>query len=152
MTDKLKALMADIDRDHALFDALINQPAGQLNAYPPCAESGTDNASPCRTHIRETLSKYLIFSLRHFDQEYQAMHEIGFPRDLFEAHAIEHDNLLTQVNQAIGTMNNGASTAALINAIDEINKAYCDHRDKIDSTLIDFLHNLYPDEAITLRR
>ncbi len=32
MTDKLKALMADIDRDHALFDALINQPAGQLNA------------------------------------------------------------------------------------------------------------------------
>ncbi|GAB1392938.1 hypothetical protein MASR1M60_11010 [Rhodocyclaceae bacterium] len=144
MTDKLKALMAEINRDHELFDTLIDQSAEHLTAYAPCAEFDADKASPCRTRIHETLAKYLMISLRHFDREYQAMHEIGFPRDFIEAHAVEHDRLLTQVNQTIDKMQNGASIASLIVAVGEIGSAYRHHRDVIDTILLDYLYRLMP--------
>lgn len=144
MSNKLKALMVEIDRDHELFDTLIDQPAEHLAAYAPCAEFDADKASPCRTRIHETLAKYLMISLRHFDREYQAMHEIGFPRDFIEAHAVEHDRLLTQVNQTIDKMQNGASIASLIVAVGEIGSAYRHHRDVIDTILLDYLYRLMP--------
>lgn len=144
MTDKLHALMAKIDQDHALFETLIDQPAEQLTstACVPCADSSADQDRRCRTRIRETLAKYLTVSLRHFDQEYQLMNEILFPRDFIEAHAIEHDKLLQLVNQAIGAMHDGASTTLLIEIIGEIGRAYRYHCDSIDTIMQDHLHSI----------
>lgn len=144
MTEKLNALMAMIDRDHALFDTLIDQPAEQLKHSVPCAESSANKDSHCRTHIREMLAKYLTISLRHFEHEHQLMHEIRFPRDFIEAHAIEHDKLLQLVNDAITIMHDGTCITALIETIGEIGRAYRYHRDSVDSILLDHMHLMRP--------
>lgn len=137
--ETLIAQIAALEKDHEIIDALIDKGIGMASVQHPCAG---DFSETCRMQARDTLGKYLAISMRHFDREHRLMHAIHYPRDVVEAHAIEHDKLLTMVNQAIQDMNDRRPN--LGKSIERLAEAYRDHRDSIDARLEEYIAGIAP--------
>jgi hemerythrin len=138
MDNTLAAQIATLEKDHEAIDQLIDQPLN-LAISMPCRG---DDDDPCRAQIREIFGKYLIVSMRHFNDEHVIMHTIRYPRDLLEAHAIEHDKLLTMVRQAIEALNDNRPN--LDKTIADISTAYRNHRDHLDAPFCEYVGGIPP--------
>lgn len=136
---QLHAQLAALEKDHVIIDALIDKSIDMASAEHPCAG---EFGAVCHAQARDTLGKYLTISMQHFDLEHRLMRAISYPREVIEAHAIEHDKLLTMVNQAIHDMNERRPN--LGKTIADVAEAYKEHRDRIDARLEEYIAGTYP--------
>lgn len=132
MAHTLHALLALIDAEHDHIDALNQRTQALIDAGP------ADHPS-VRDVIRALLHDAIHLLLMHFQHEHEAMHRINAPRNYIEAHAIEHDAMMTQLRIIAGRFQEGDALHAVLAEVAQLHESFARHRAGADAELYRYL-------------
>lgn len=132
-------LLSSLDAEHEHIDTLAAQ-AIQLIA-------STNTSAQLHDEIRQLLHDSMKLLLQHFLNEHEAMHKVKAPRDYFEAHAAEHDELMAQLRIVTERFQAGAASSEILADLAAIHTAVERHRATADADLYRYLNAVIAPDA-----